>query len=300
MRPAQLGVHSAELPLAELVEYIDWTPFFSAWELHGRYPRILDDAVVGAEARKLYHDAQTLLEQMVAQRWVTAKAVWGLFPANAQGDDILLYQDQQRQQVLMTLHHLRQQSPRPEGKPQRCLSDFVAPVGMAEDYLGAFAVTAGLGLEAQVALAESAHDDYRAILLKALADRLAEAAAEYLHQQVRCQYWGYASREQLDNQALIEEQYQGIRPAPGYPACPDHTEKASLWQLLEVEARTGMQLTESFAMHPAASVSGWYFAHPQARYFGVGAIGQDQVADYAQRKGWTLEQAQRWLAPLLG
>jgi len=300
--PRQPGISVLDaIDLAELVDYIDWTPFFQAWELAGRYPKILDDAVVGEQARQLLGDAQAMLRRIVDERWLSARAVVGLFAANAIGDDIELYTDDTRSTVLATLHHLRQQQQKPDGVPNLCLADYVAPrdSGVA-DWLGAFACTAGIGIDAHVARFEAAHDDYNAILLKALADRLAEALAERLHQRVRTDIWGYAAGETLDNSALIDERYQGIRPAPGYPACPEHTEKATLWQLLDAERNAGMRITEHFAMLPTAAVSGWYIAHPQARYFGVGDIGRDQVEDYARRKGWTLAQAERWLAPNLG
>ena len=300
--PRQPGITVFEdYPLAELVPYIDWTPFFQAWELAGRYPKILDDAIVGEQARQLFADAQAMLARIVDERWLRARAVIGLFPANAIGDDTELYTDATRGTVLTTLHHLRQQQEKPPGVPNLCLADYVAPrdSGVA-DWLGAFACTAGIGIDEHVARFEAAHDDYNAILLKALADRLAEALAERLHQRVRTDIWGYAAGETLDNDALIAEQYEGIRPAPGYPACPDHTEKATLWQLLDAEHNAGMQITEHFAMLPTAAVSGWYIAHPKARYFGVGDIGRDQVEDYARRKGWTQTQAERWLAPNVG
>ncbi len=302
-RPGFLGVRSFDdYPLAELVERIDWTPFFQAWELRGRYPAILDDPEQGEQARHLFADAQAMLQQLVAERWLTARAVLGFFPANRVGeDDIALYRDESREHALMTLHHLRQQSPKPDGKRHYALADWIAPQasGIA-DYLGAFAVTAGIGIDERVAAFERAHDDYSAILLKALADRLAEALAEHLHQRVRTELWGYAADEMLSNEDLIAERYRGIRPAPGYPACPDHTEKALLWQLLDVDRNAGIHLTEHFAMTPTAAVSGWYFSHPEARYFGVGRLDRDQVADYARRKGWTLADAEKWLAPNLG
>ncbi|GAB4350501.1 MAG: methionine synthase [Immundisolibacter sp.] len=290
-----------DYPLSELVDYIDWTPFFQAWELAGSYPKILDDATVGEQARQLFTDAKAMLARIVDERWLRARAVVGLFPANASGDDIQLYTDDDRSCTLTTLHHLRQQQKKPDGVPNLCLADYVAPLesGLA-DWLGAFACTAGIGIDEHVARFEAAHDDYNAILLKALADRLAEALAERLHQRVRKEIWGYAAEESLDNDALIAEQYQGIRPAPGYPACPDHTEKATLWRLLDAKQNAGITLTEHFAMLPTAAVSGWYIAHPKARYFGIGPIGRDQVEDYARRKGWTLAQAERWLAPNLG
>jgi 5-methyltetrahydrofolate--homocysteine methyltransferase len=290
-----------DYPLAELVDTIDWTPFFQAWELAGRYPKILDDAVVGEQARQLFADARAMLARIVDERWLRARAVVGLFPANSNGDDITLYTDAGRGTPLATLHHLRQQQQKPDGVPNLCLADYVAPQGSGiADWAGAFACTAGIGIDAHVARFEAAHDDYSAILLKALADRLAEALAERLHQRVRTEIWAYAPDETLDNDALIAEQYQGIRPAPGYPACPDHTEKGTLWSLLDAERNAGMTLTEHYAMLPTAAVSGWYIAHPRARYFGVGDIGRDQVEDYARRKGWTQAQAERWLAPNLG
>ncbi|SDX62964.1 5-methyltetrahydrofolate--homocysteine methyltransferase [Allochromatium warmingii] len=295
----------SDFPLADLVQTIDWLPFFRAWELaHSRFPEILDDAVIGMEARKLYADAQAFLTQLVDERWLQARAVFGFFPANGVGDDDLaLYADAARTQPLATLHHLRQQMPRDAGRnqPNFCLADFIAPAASGRaDWIGAFAVTAGVGIDAHLARFAADHDDYSAIMLKALADRLAEAFAERLHQLVRTRYWGYAPDEQLTNAQLIAERYQGIRPAPGYAACPDHTEKGTLWTLLEPERRVGITLTENFAMLPTAAVSGWYFAHPEARYFGVGRIQRDQVADYAQRKGMTLAEAERWLAPVLG
>jgi len=302
-KPTFLGIRTLDdYPLQELAERIDWTPFFHAWELRGRYPVIFDDPEQGEHARQLFADAQAMLEQIMAERWLMARAVIGFFPANrVNEDDIALYTDESRAQVLMTLHHLRQQGPKPEGKPHYCLADWIAPMesGVA-DYLGAFAVTAGIGIDERVVAFERAHDDYRAILLKALADRLAEAFAERLHERVRKEFWGYAADEMLSNEELIAESYRGIRPAPGYPACPDHTEKGLLWQLLNVADHAGIHLTESFAMTPTAAVSGWYFSHPEARYFGVGRLDRDQVADYAQRKGWKLAEAEKWLAPNLG
>ncbi|MBL7793104.1 MAG: methionine synthase [Saprospiraceae bacterium] len=300
-KPAHPGVTAFEdYPLEELVDYIDWTPFFSSWQLAGKFPAIFDDAIVGKEARKLYDDARSLLRRIVDEKWLTASAVIGLFPANSAGDDIEIYSDDSRSAVRATLHHLRQQVQKTAGQPNYCLSDFVAPKDSGQaDYIGAFAVTAGIGIEKWIEQFERDHDDYHAIMTKALADRLAEALAERLHERVRCEFWAYAADEHLANEALIDEQYRGIRPAPGYPACPEHTEKRTLWKLLDVEARTGMILTESFAMYPAASVSGWYLAHPKAAYFGLGQIGKDQVADYASRKGMNLPTAERWLAPVL-
>ena len=290
-----------DYPLAELVDYIDWMPFFNAWEFHGRFPQILDDPTVGEACRALYEDAQRLLTRLVDERWLTASGVAGLFPANARGDDIEIYADESRDEVMVRLHHLRQQRRKRADLHNDCLADLVAQRGIGvADYVGAFAVTAGTGLDEHVARFEAAHDDYSAIVLKALADRLAEAFAERLHQRVRTELWGYGEDERMDNAALIAEAYRGIRPAPGYPACPDHTEKQTLWELLDVERNTGIWLTEHFAMVPTAAVSGWYFSHPQADYFALGKVGRDQVEDYASRKGWTLEEAERWLSPNLG
>jgi 5-methyltetrahydrofolate--homocysteine methyltransferase len=287
--------------LAELRDYIDWQPFFNAWELKGKFPDILHSPATGETARSLYEDAQAMLDRMIAEQWVTANAVLGLFPANAVGDDIELYTDESRSEVLTTMRNLRQQGDHREGVPNRSLGDYVAPreTGLA-DYVGAFAVTAGLGADAKIREFKEQLDDYSAIMLEALADRLAEAFAERLHQRVRTEFWGHVAEEDLDNAALIAEKYQGIRPAPGYPACPEHTEKQRLWDLLGVHSATGIQLTDSMAMWPGAAVSGWYFSHPQAQYFVVGRIGRDQVADYAERKGWTLAEAERWLSPNLG
>ncbi|MBJ6611531.1 MAG: methionine synthase [Candidatus Thiothrix moscowensis] len=290
-----------DYPLAELVERIDWTPFFRSWELAGRFPDILTDEVVGTEATKLYADAQAMLKKVVDEKWVQAKAVVGFFPANAQGDDIMLYTDDSRSQTLTTLHNLRMQMERNGQQPNFCLADFVAPVDSGKpDWMGVFAVSAGFGIEQHLQAFRANHDDFSAIMLEALCDRFAEALAERMHERVRKEFWGYAADETLDNEAMIAEKYQGIRPAPGYPACPDHTEKGTLWQLLDVEANTGMVITESFAMYPAASVSGWYFSHPESRYFGIGRIARDQVEDYAKRKGMTVAEAERWLAPVLG
>ncbi|MGC9457646.1 MAG: methionine synthase [Halothiobacillaceae bacterium] len=302
-RPNLLGTRVFEdYPLEELVERIDWTPFFQAWELAGRFPKILDDEIVGEEARKLYADAQQMLDRIVSEKWLRAAAVIGFWPANARDDDdIVLYTDDQRDETLAVLHHLRQQMPRPEGKPNHSLADFVTDEDSGiPDYIGGFAVTAGIGIDEKVAEFEAEHDDYHAILLKALADRLAEAFAERMHERVRKEFWGYAPDEDLDNDALIAEQYRGIRPAPGYPACPEHSEKGTLWSLLEPDKRIGLKLTESFAMTPTAAVSGWYFALPESRYFGIGKIGRDQAEDYARRKGWRLAEAEKWLAPVLG
>lgn len=286
-----------DYPIEELRRYIDWQPFFNAWELKGSFPDILNNPASGAAARKLFEDAQEMLDRVVAERWLTANAVVGLFPANAVGDDVEVYLDESRAEPVAVLHHLRQQGQHREGVPNRSLSDFVAPRDSGlRDYVGGFAVTAGLGAAERVAQFRERLDDYDAILLEAVADRLAEAFAERLHERVRKELWGYAPDERLDNEALIKERYAGIRPAPGYPACPEHTEKETLWRLLDVEANTGIQLTESMAMWPGASVSGWYFSHPQSQYFVVGRLGRDQVADYADRKGWTLAEAERWLS----
>jgi 5-methyltetrahydrofolate--homocysteine methyltransferase len=287
-------------PLDDLVPYIDWSPFFHTWEMKGTYPRIFDNPTWGARARELFDDARRLLDRIVHERLLTAQAVMGFFPAGAEGDDIVVFTDEGRRGVRATFRMLRQQTEKPAGQPEQALADFVAPVetGLA-DYLGAFAVTAGVGVDRLVAEFESDHDDYNAIMAKALADRLAEALAEALHKRAR-EEWGYGREEKLTPDELIRERYRGIRPAPGYPACPDHTEKRPLFDLLEVEARTALRLTETFAMTPAAAVSGLYFSHPQARYFQVGRIGSDQVLDYARRKGLSVREVERWLAPNLG
>ena len=288
-------------PLDKLVPYIDWGPFFQTWELSGPYPKILRDPVVGEEARKLLADAQSFLKRMIDGRWVRASGVCGLFPAaRVNEDDIEIYHDPSRCDVAMTWHNLRQQNPKPAGNPNLCLADFVAPKASGvPDWVGAFAVTAGLGIDKKLAEFERAHDDYSAIMLKALADRLAEAFAEHLHARVRREYWGYSPDEALDNTALIAEKYRGIRPAPGYPACPDHSEKAALFALLDAERNAEMHLTESYAMLPAAAVSGMYLSHPQSTYFAVGRVGRDQIEDYARRKGLPMSEAERWLAPYL-
>jgi 5-methyltetrahydrofolate--homocysteine methyltransferase len=287
--------------IAEIAPYIDWAPFFQTWELAGSFPKILDDAVVGTEARKVYADGQAMLKRIVEGKWLAAGAVFGIFPANAvNAEDIELYADEKRERVLMTWHNLRQQNRKPTGNPNLCLADFVAPKSSGvPDWIGAFAVTAGLNIDRKLAEFEKKHDDYHAIMLKALADRLAEALAELLHKRIRTEFWGYAKGENLDHHALVREEYDGIRPAPGYPACPDHTEKGPLFDLLRAPA-AGITLTESYAMMPASSVSGFYLAHPQAHYFAVGKLDRDQVADYARRKGMSVEDAERWLAPYLG
>ena len=304
--PAQgLGVREfGDYDFAELREYIDWQPFFNAWEMKGRFPDILNNPVSGETARKLYDDAQAMLDTMIKEKWLTANGVIGFFPANAVGsggEDVEVYTDDTRTKVMTTLHNLRQQGEHRDGIPNRSLGDFIAPkdTGLA-DYVGAFAVTTGLGSHAKIDEFKAANDDYSAILLESLADRLAEAFAERMHQRVRKEFWGFQPDEQLDNEALIGEKYVGIRPAPGYPACPEHTEKMTIWDLMDVQKRTGIELTESMAMWPGAAVSGWYFSHPQSQYFVVGRLAQDQVADYAKRKGWTLAEAERWLGPNLG
>jgi 5-methyltetrahydrofolate--homocysteine methyltransferase len=301
--PSFVGGRTFEdYPLDELMPYIDWMPFFNAWEFAGKFPDILTDPIIGEAASNLYADARRMLQTVVDEKWLRACAVVGFFPANTVGDDdINVYTDETRTTVRLRLHQLRQQKSKPQEQAQLCLSDFVAPVQSARaDYIGAFAVTAGIGIDEHIARFEAAHDDYSSIMLKALADRLAEALAERMHERVRREHWGYAAHERLDSSGLIREEYQGIRPAPGYPACPDHTEKAALWKLLEAERTAGIRLTESFAMFPTAAVSGFYFSHPQSHYFGVGKIDRDQVASYALRKGMGLAETERWLAPILG
>ncbi|OMG59928.1 methionine synthase [Brevundimonas sp. ZS04] len=296
--PSFLGVRAYEAwDLQDLADHIDWTPFFASWELIGRYPLILEDEIVGEAAQDLFRDAQAMLKRIVEEKWFTAKGVIGFWPANARGDDVIVWTDETRATEAARFHGLRQQIKKSNGKPNLCLSDFVAEDGA--DYLGAFAVTAGHGELEKAAEFKAAGDDYSAIMATALADRLAEAFAERLHKEVRTQLWGYVPDEQTSVQDLIEEKYQGIRPAPGYPAQPDHTEKATLFRLLDAGANAGMELTESFAMSPPASVSGLYFGHPGSHYFGVGKIDRDQVEDYAARKGWDVETAERWLAPIL-
>jgi 5-methyltetrahydrofolate--homocysteine methyltransferase len=299
--PAKPGLHVLnDIPIKELVPFIDWTFFFHAWQLRGRFPKILEDAKKGEEARKLYADAQAMLDKILSEKWLRAAAVIGLYPANAVGDDVEVYTDESRSELLTTFHFLRKQGRQPEGHYNECLADYVAPKDSGKpDYIGGFACTAGIGIDDRVAEFEQDHDDYSALMLKALADRLAEALAEWLHTQVRRDYWGYAAEEDLSNDELIAEQYQGIRPAMGYPASPDHTEKDLLWSLLDAEANTGIWLTESKAMVPTAAVSGLYFAHPEARYFAVGKINRDQVEVYAQRKGMDLKLMEKWLGPNL-
>jgi len=302
LKPKFLGLKTfSDYDLNRLVDRIDWTPFFSAWELAGRYPRILDDEIIGEEATKLFADGQAMLKQIVEQDWLQAKAVIGFFAANSVGDDIEVYADEDRSKLIKTLHQLRQQDKKKNTRPNYCLADYIAPKESAKaDYIGGFAVTTGHKIEAKIAEFEAQHDDYQSIMLKVLADRLAEAFAEHMHERVRKEFWAYQPDEELDNDALIREKYQGIRPAPGYPACPDHTEKASLWELLRPDEHAGMTITESFAMLPTAAVSGWYFAHTDARYFSVTRVQQDQVEDYAERKGMDLITVERWLAPVLG
>jgi 5-methyltetrahydrofolate--homocysteine methyltransferase len=299
--PGFLGVRVLEdYSIEELVGYIDWSPFFATWELNGKYPAILDDAKYGAAARSLFQDAQAMLRRIASERWFRASAVFGFWPANADGDDVLVYGDETRTKPIAVLHTLRQQLTRREGRANVALADFVAPraSGLA-DHIGAFMVTAGLGEDDVAERFKQANDDYSSIMVKALADRLAEAFAERLHQRVRREFWAYAPDETLGSTELIGETYRGIRPAPGYPAQPDHSEKATLFKLLDGEQRIGVKLTESFAMWPGASVCGLYFSHPDSHYFGVGKIERDQVEDYARRKGWTVAEAEKWLAPVL-
>lgn len=295
--PKKLGVEVLNnYDLKELAQYIDWTPFFNTWELYGKYPQILEDKVVGEAATKLFQDAQIMLQKIIDEKWLTANGVYGIFPAQNIGDDIEIEHNGEK----VVLHHLRQQNQKGVGLPNNCLSDFIAPKSTGkQDYIGGFAVTTGLGIEERVKAFEDNLDDYSSILLKSLADRLAEAFAERLHERVRKEFWGYASDENLQNDELIREQYKGIRPAPGYPACPDHLEKKTLFQMLEVSKNTGITLTESMAMYPTAAVSGWYFSHPEAKYFAVGKIAKDQVEDYAQRIGLSFTETEKWLAPTL-
>src|SRR6187200_832918 len=300
-KPAFLGIKSFDAyDLAELADYIDWTPFFQTWELTGRYPAILDDPKIGEVARSLYDDARKMLDLIVKEKWFTARATIGFWPANADGDDIAVYADDSRRERIATFHTLRQQLEKREGRFNSALSDFIAPASSGvPDYIGAFVVTAGIGEDAVADRFKNSNDDYSSILCKALADRLAEAFAERMHLRVRKEFWNYAPDEQLTPEQLILEQYQGIRPAPGYPAQPDHTEKATLFRLLDAEKAAGVKLTESFAMWPGSSVSGLYFANPESFYFGVGKIERDQVEDYAARKGMSVAETERWLAPVL-
>jgi len=300
--PTQFARVFKDYSIAELREFIDWQPFFNAWEMKGSFPDILNNPASGEAARKLYDDAQRMLDRLIEEKWLTASGVFGLFPANVvNDDDIEVYTDESRSTVRATLHEVRQQTEHRPGVPHRSLADFVAPktTGL-KDWVGAFAVTAGLGSQDKIKEFKAAIDDYSAILLESLADRLAEAFAERLHQRVRTEFWAYQADESLNNEDLIKERYVGIRPAPGYPACPEHTEKQAIWDLLDVEKNTGIELTDSMAMWPGASVSGLYFSHPQSQYFVVGLVGRDQVEDYAKRKGWSLAEAERWLSPNLG
>jgi 5-methyltetrahydrofolate--homocysteine methyltransferase len=301
VKPKEIGNQVfKDFDIAEIRKYIDWTPFFNTWMLKGKYPAILDNAVVGEEARKLFDDAQKVLDDIIAKNLLYANGVIGLYPANAVGDSVEVYADDSREEVIQTFNFLRQQGKKGSGLPNLSLADFIAPKESGkQDYIGGFAVTAGVGIEPLVAQYEKDHDDYNSIMVKAVADRLAEAFAELMHEKVRTELWAYTTDEGLDNESLIKEKYQGIRPAPGYPACPDHTEKPLLFDLLEVEKNTGISLTESYAMYPASSVSGFYFMHPESRYFGLGKIEKDQVTDYAARKGMSLEEAEKWLAPNL-
>jgi 5-methyltetrahydrofolate--homocysteine methyltransferase len=301
-RPTFTGVKVFDdFPLADLVDTIDWTPFFITWELAGKYPAILDDNRIGQQARDLFRDAQDMLQRIVDEKLLTARATIGFWPAARSGsDDIALFSDESRSEQIATLHQMRQQMEKPSGEPNLSLADFVAPADAGvTDYVGGFCVTTGHGVDALAREYEAAHDDYNSIMLKALADRLAESFAEHMHRQVRQTLWGYAPDEDLDNSDLIRERYRGIRPAPGYPACPDHTEKATLFRLLDAESNCGVSLSESYAMSPAASVSGFYFAHPESRYFAVGKIGEDQLVDLAERKGMAVDELRRWLAPNL-
>ncbi len=299
--PNLLGVKTLlDYPLENLVDYIDWTPFFQTWELHGKYPAILTDEVVGAAARNLFEDAQAMLKRIVDEKWLEARAVFGIFPADREGDDVNIYDFADFREKIGVQHTLRQQTAKTAGVPNLALADFIAPKESGcKDYIGGFVVTTGIGLDERVKAFESDHDDYNSILLKALGDRLAEAFAEHLHEKVRTSYWGYSPDESLDNQSLIKERYRGIRPAPGYPACPDHTEKITLFELLDATRLTGVSLTESLAMLPTASVSGWYFAHPQAAYFGLGKITDEQVQDVAKRKGKSVEEMRKWLGSVI-
>jgi 5-methyltetrahydrofolate--homocysteine methyltransferase len=301
-KPSKLGVTVLNnYSLSKLRNYIDWTPFFMTWELKGKYPAIFEDKNVGAEAKKLFDDANKLLDKIINENLLTANGVFGLFPANSVGmDDIEIYTDESRNGVKRVLHTIRQQMQKSKDEPNIALADFIAPKESGvEDYIGMFAVTTGIGIEKLVEKFEKEHDDYNSIMIKALADRLAEAFAEHLHELVRKEYWGYASGEKFANEDLIKEKYIGIRPAPGYPAQPDHTEKPIIFSLLDAEKNTGIKLTESMAMYPAASVSGLYFSHPEARYFTVGKIGKDQVLDYHRRKGMSVEEVEKWLSPIL-
>jgi len=296
--PKELGVHHfQDYDLREIIEYLDWTPFFQAWELAGKFPKILDDEVVGESATKLYHEAQEMLERMISNKWVTAKGVYGLFPANSvNDDDIEIYTDESRSEVLHVQHSMRSQLKKSKKANNLALADFIAPKSSGvKDYIGGFVVTAGVGIEKHIQAYKDDHDDYNAIMLQALCDRLAESFAELLHARVRKEFWGYSNGEKIDNEGLIREKYRGIRPAPGYPACPDHTEKPGLFKILNATKHTTVELTDHMAMYPTAAVAGWYFAHPQSKYFGVGKIAKDQVESLAERKGKSFEEMERWL-----
>lgn len=300
-KPKKIGVEVLnDISISDIIPYIDWTPFFQTWELHGRYPNILKDKVVGEEASSLFQDAQEMLDTIVEQSWLKAKAVYGLFPANSVGDDIEIYEDESRENVLYVQRTLRQQTKKAKGQANLALADFIAPKenGII-DFIGGFAVTSGIGIEKHIVAFEKDHDDYSSIMLKALADRLAEALAEYLHECVRTDYWGYSKNESYSNEDLVQEKYRGIRPAPGYPACPDHTEKVGLFNLLNVENRIGIELTESLAMTPASSVSGWYFAHPESKYFGIGKVTKEQIKDLAKRKNSNFRDIEKWYSSII-
>jgi 5-methyltetrahydrofolate--homocysteine methyltransferase len=297
-KPEFTGVRTVQSgSLAEIAQFIDWTPFFHTWELRGVYPKILQHEKHGEEAAKLFADAQALLKKVITEKLLTPRAVYGLFPANRSGDDVELYTDESRTKVLTTLHFLRQQIEKSDGSPNWCLADYIAPKRFP-DFIGAFAVTAGAEVKALADEFKKQHDDYNAIMIEAIADRLAEAYAECLHKRIRDE-WGFGRNEKLSTEDLIDEKYRGIRPAAGYPACPDHTEKGTLWELLEVETNAGIKLTESYAMWPGSSVSGLYFAHPEAKYFAVGKLGKDQVDDLARRKAMPPSEMERWLGPWL-
>jgi 5-methyltetrahydrofolate--homocysteine methyltransferase len=298
--PKKLGVHQLDVPLDKLVSYIDWTPFFQTWELHGKFPAILRDDVVGVEASKLFEDAQSMLTQMVNESWVKAKALFGLFPANSVGDDIEFTHPDVENKAVFVQRTLRQQTKKTSGQANIALSDFIAPKEYGiQDYLGAFVVCTGIGLDEHVKRFEKDHDDYSSIMVKALADRLAEALAEYLHELVRTDYWAYEQTDAFSKEDLIQEKYRGIRPAPGYPACPDHLEKLTIFQALNATESIGVSLTDSLAMTPASSVSGWYFAHPDAKYFGLGKITEEQVYDMAKRKKESYDAIARWYSSVL-
>ncbi len=300
-KPNQIGVKVLDnFSLEKLVRYIDWTPFFATWELSGKYPKILKHPEMGEQARQLFSDAKELLQKIVEEERLHAHGVTGIFPANSMGDDTEIYADDNRTEIVAKIHHFRQQTEQPFSRPNLSLGDFIAPKSTSiNDYIGAFAVTTGIGVPEFCNEFEQKHDDYNSIMVKALADRLAEAFAEYMHEYVRTSLWGYAKNESLDNDGLIREKYQGIRPAPGYPACPDHNQKRIIFDLLEVTKNTGIELTESLAMSPAASVSGWYFSHPDSRYFSIARIGEDQVTDYSNRSGMDHAEVVKWFKPLL-